>query len=188
MNEIHSNAESAPQLEVTIATPEDTQAIGEFLHNSWVVSYADDPRYTISQPEVDAMNFKAESRSTQLSEKLMEGTRRYWVIKNQGQIIACCVAGNEPGKHAIGSLYVAPDFQNKGLGSKLMQEALTWLGREEPIRVSIFTGNVGVTSLYKKLGFVEVEGPSEYDEFSTGKPVDAFEMVLPVQNKATEQV
>ena len=67
-------------------------------------------------------------------------------------------------------IYVLPEAQGSGLGSRLMDEAMAWLLRDGPRRlwIGVWSGNRGARRLYERMGFTKV---GEY-YFSVGQARD----------------
>ncbi|EFJ70255.1 acetyltransferase, GNAT family [Lactobacillus paragasseri JV-V03] len=57
--------------------------------------------------------------------------------------------------HELSFLYVDPNFQNLGIGKKLIEFALRRL--ERPIKLEVFTDNLAAKALYEKYGFKVVK-------------------------------
>jgi len=75
-----------------------------------------------------------------------------------------------PGAGVIRQLYVLNAFQKHGLGSRLLQVALTWLDERkfEPLYVGVWSENHGAQRLYERYGFSKC---GEY-EFPVGNTRD----------------
>lgn len=75
-------------------------------------------------------------------------------------------------------LFVHDDYQNQGLGSRLMSEIVRladqWLNLRR-LELSVYTDNDRAIHLYKKHGF-EIEGTFRQYAFRDGAYVDAFTM------------
>jgi len=71
--------------------------------------------------------------------------------------VGYCVATCDRTIGEIDSIYIKPEYRRKGIGEKLMLEALRWLDRQEckDITVSIAEGNEGAIGFYRKFGFAE---------------------------------
>jgi ribosomal protein S18 acetylase RimI-like enzyme len=67
-------------------------------------------------------------------------------------------------------IYLAPDAQGGGMGSRLISQALAWLERDGPRRIwiGVWSGNEGARRLYERLGFAKV---GEY-YFKVGQAMD----------------
>lgn len=55
-------------------------------------------------------------------------------------------------------LYLMPDWQGGGRGSRLLQAALAWLERDGPRRIwlGVYSQNLGAQRLYQRYGFAKV--------------------------------
>lgn len=58
---------------------------------------------------------------------------------------------NEDGEYEIDDLYVFPDFQNQGIGSKVINDCCAKVN--EPVILYVFIKNERAVSLYQRLGF-----------------------------------
>ena len=58
---------------------------------------------------------------------------------------------NQDGVLEIDDLYIFPDFQSKGIGTKVFQRCCD--GTTEPIMFYVFSRNTRAIALYKRLGF-----------------------------------
>jgi len=107
----------------------------------------------------------AENRSLMIAvgwlkeENSDDGTRHpslFTVVANyRNQVIgAATVSGNGVDTFRIRDVVVRPEFQGRGVGSKLMLEVLAWVDREVPKGefVTLETGTA-TTRFYEKLGF-----------------------------------
>lgn len=82
-------------------------------------------------------------------------------------------------KHAASmGLVVHEEFQNKGIGSKLLETAIdfsvNWLAIRR-IEIEVYTDNEVAIALYKKFGFV-LEGTAKSFAFRNGVYVDVHQM------------
>lgn len=84
------------------------------------------------------------------------------------------------GQRRIGAIYVLPGEQGKGTGSKLLQKAVDWYGRDEDIFLHVASYNQQSIDFYKHHGF-ETTGThiTDDDAITSGsKPIPEIEMVL----------
>lgn len=65
-------------------------------------------------------------------------------------------------RNEINQLYVAPEFQRKGIGRLLVEEAQARSGGELSLRT--FQINYNAIEFYRRLGFTEHEGNSDNEE------------------------
>ncbi|MDK7951976.1 GNAT family N-acetyltransferase [Lactobacillus paragasseri] len=78
--------------------------------------------------------------------------------------------------HELSFLYVDPNFQNHGVGKKLIEFALKRL--ERSIKLDVFTDNFAAKALYEKYGFKVVKTVVEKwsDEYPIEFSQDTMEM------------
>ncbi len=67
----------------------------------------------------------------------------------------CICTVDEQRQGEVDSIYVATDFRGRGIGHKLLREAMQWLaGRQaSSIVVEVLSGNEGAMRLYQEFGF-----------------------------------
>ena len=75
-------------------------------------------------------------------------------------------------------MVVHDDFQNKGIGTQLLQAALdladNWLNLKR-VELQVYTDNARAIHLYEKSGFV-IEGTHRAFAFREGEYVDSYSM------------
>jgi GNAT superfamily N-acetyltransferase len=64
---------------------------------------------------------------------LQEGTRHIVRFDRQGRIAALGIAKAEDGESKICTVRVAPEFRGRGLGVRIFEELMNWLGDERPL-------------------------------------------------------
>ena len=67
----------------------------------------------------------------------------------------CAASVSDARAGEIESLFVAPAYRSRGIGTMLVSRSLGWMGsrKAERIRVSVSTGNEDVLPFYRKFGF-----------------------------------
>jgi ribosomal protein S18 acetylase RimI-like enzyme len=76
----------------------------------------------------------------------------------------------------LGALYVLPRYQGQGIGRRLLEEALSWLGNAKPVSLGVAQYNAGAIEFYRRHGF-EIKGPMENFQLASGKTIPLLEMV-----------
>ncbi len=62
---------------------------------------------------------------------------------------------NEDGEFELDDLYVFPQFQNRGIGSQVVEKCCASVSA--PVMLYVFAENKGAIALYQRLGFVITE-------------------------------
>jgi GNAT superfamily N-acetyltransferase len=101
-----------------------------------------------------------------------------WLAERDGGAVGYAFVGPCDLPHAevtatcaeLKRIYLAPEAQGGGVGSRLIAQALAWLEREGPRRIwiGVWSGNRGARRLYENLGFAKV---GEY-YFKVGEAMD----------------
>lgn len=171
---------------IVAAVPSDAQGIGDVHAKTWLATYPNE-EYGITLTDIEA---KIASRSPVESwRKTIEGkneTRRLWVAKEQEKIVGFLFAKKGDDENAIQAIYVLPECQGMGVGQKLINTALEWLGQDKSISLGVVKYNTQAISFYKKLGFVE-DGdvpPSPAAKLPSGKEMPEIRMVRRVEKSA----
>lgn len=108
---------------------------------------------------------------------LANSARTLWILQTEGDmVVGFCIATRQPGHHELDFVFILPEYQRKGYGSKLIQKALVWLGDDEPISLEVAKHNTDAITLYRKFGF-EVGGPIEARRLKNGKLISWIQMV-----------
>jgi ribosomal protein S18 acetylase RimI-like enzyme len=100
-----------------------------------------------------------------------------FVARDHDRIVGFVTPGNIEGQRRIGALYVLPDAQGLGVGSKLLEKALEWNGDSE-IYLHVAEYNDKAVNFYQKFGF-ELTGRRFEDEDgkALGASIPELEMV-----------
>jgi ribosomal protein S18 acetylase RimI-like enzyme len=88
--------------------------------------------------------------------------------------------GHKPGQYAfIGTLFIAPEYRRRGLGSVLMRYMIKAAFEKyqlPEVRLSVFADNPAARALYRRLGFEVYDQEQRLDP--AGKTVELLHMVL----------
>ena len=91
-----------------------------------------------------------------------------WVAKEEQRVIGFCIALKEALNGHVRAIYVLPAHQGRGIGKRLLQVALDWLGDRKPVTLSVAVYNTRAIAFYRRFGFVHLEDSCRYMEFLHG--------------------
>lgn len=91
--------------------------------------------------------------------KTTDGSRAVFVARTDSRVVGVAAPSLSEGKRRLGALYVLPETQGTGVGSKLMQKALEWLGDKEDIYLKCASYNQTAIDFYKHFGFEQTDTP-----------------------------
>ncbi len=142
------------KLQIVNATPEDAEGIVAVQKAAWLATYPNDELgITLEDIREQTENFSAERMRQRLSNP--NPNRHYWVVKDGDKVVGMHLVLRGDENNTLQALYVYPEYQRQGVGSRLMQVALDWLGNDKDIVLGVVTYNKNAIDFYKKFGFVE---------------------------------
>ena len=167
-------------IEIRDAKPEDAQDIAAIQKAGWLATYVNTEK-GITKEDIITKDFESQERIARWEEgiKNPEG-RRMFIVKKDGKVVGFCTAGKETNINRLLSLYVLPEVHGHGLGSRLMQEALQWLGDEKDIVLDVVSYNQNAINFYEKHGFRKTDKHLEPFAFENGKVLPEIEMIRKV--------
>ncbi len=74
-----------------------------------------------------------------------------------GEVVGVAVAGPSDGHLVLWKLYVVPEHQGEGLGSRLLAAVVDRASGHHHLRVAYLDGNDSAAAFYRSHGFVELE-------------------------------
>jgi ribosomal protein S18 acetylase RimI-like enzyme len=164
-------------LSIRRAGPADAAALSRIGADTFTITFGH------LYPPEDLAAFLAESHSAAAYAKLLDDPRYgLWLLEDVapdgGRAVGFAVAGPcglphpevAPGDGELKRLYLLPEVQDGGWGTRLFAEAIDWLQREGPRRlwISVWSENFGAQRFYARHGFAKV---AEY-EFPVGRQRD----------------
>ncbi len=169
---------------IDYAQPEDVEGIVSVLNAAWLETYPN-PELGITKNDILAKIGDAKTKIKRIKEFLKTNRENenviYLVSKERGRIIGFMFAtkGKEDGM--IQALYIAPSNQRRGIGSKLMENALFWLNGVNHISVNVVSYNYNAIKFYEKFGFTYA-GPtsSGFGVLPNNKIIPEIKMVRSV--------
>ncbi len=177
---------------IEIATPQDAEAISELLRETWRATYPN-KEIGITEEDIrlrtDGENGEYIVQNIERWRKNIESTddkaTAYIALKG-GKIVGFTYPTIAPnGQRYIGALYVLPEAQDQGVGSRLIQANLAWHGEDEPVYLVVAAYNQNAIKFYKKFGFIETGNTVE--DLSARKrglkELPEIEMIRPVKNE-----
>lgn len=174
------------QFSVELAKPEDAEGVFNVQKLTWLATY---PNAEAGITEED-IRVRVEGQHGELIPQKIErwqngieatgSERATFVVRDNDKVVGFVAPAIRDGQRRVGAIYVLPETQGKGIGSKLLQKAIEWHGRDEDIFLHVATYNTNVIDFYKRNGFEETgrEIKDEVAQLGNGKEIPEIEMVL----------
>lgn len=161
------------------ATSEDVPGIMEVQKAGWLATYINQ-EYGITTDEILAKDFTGPERLARWKKFLLEQKNRVEVAKDGNRVVAFISLEKGEKENKLGAVYVLPEYQGCGIGKRLMQQGLEWLGSDKDIILDVVSYNDKAIAIYQKLGFEKMgEPPAEdFAKLPSGKTMPEVRMVL----------
>jgi GNAT superfamily N-acetyltransferase len=184
MERQETNPRDSAPIRITDSGPDDVFGIRRVQRLTWLDTYPN-PALGITWDDI-AARFAGDD-TEEGRRRLEVRKRRYadphvhtWVATEDDDIVGFCTARREGDTNRIEAIYVLPSHQSCGIGRRLMERALTWLGDALPIRLNVASYNEKAIRFYESLGFVNTRQDVIDDEVAplpSGARIPETEMV-----------
>lgn len=157
--------EPQPRFIVEKMSPDDVELATEMRYKCWLDTYVNE-EYGITPEWIEtcfARQFTPEVIETR--KQRLKDTEHHagFVAKDSnGNIIGSTTPYiDEDGLQDVGSLYVENEWRGKGVANELMQSAIGWFDKTQPIKLCVASYNERAKAFYRKWGF-EIVPDSQY--------------------------
>ncbi|HEY0220810.1 MAG TPA: GNAT family N-acetyltransferase [Candidatus Paceibacterota bacterium] len=172
---------------IKILEPEIGDARGtiEVQYKAWLATYPNDKEgITIDDIEHRYKDAFSGERLKKREEIITnsELNEKYIIAKDGNKVVGICYGIIEETKNQLQAIYILPEYQGKGIGTKLWNEILSFFDKTKDIYVEVAAYNEKAIGFYKKLGFVDTGRRFSDERFrmKSGSILPEMEMVLRV--------
>lgn len=183
MEDRNSKIEKELNIQITPAEVRDVHDIQDVFYKTWLTTYPN-KQYGISEEDIED-RFKdryAEERLAKRRGDLEKASvdRKIFVARDGSRVVGLCRVEKHPEHNQLSAMYVLPEYQGKGLGYKLWQEAKKFLDPKNKTIVHVVTYNQPAIDFYTRLGFVDTHKHFTDERFrlKSGATLPEMEMVL----------
>lgn len=170
------------EIKIVKAVPNDASQIQDVYYETWLVTYPN-REYGITKDDIE-YKFKdrhnpevIETRKQKI--KNLPNNKLFLVAKDKDKIVGVCNLIIDE-RNQLGSIYVLPEYQGKGIGKMFWQSGLDFFDPNKDIFVQVAVYNTKTIEFYKKLGFCDT-GKRLTDErfrMKSGAILPEMEMVI----------
>ena len=164
-------------IKITTPVPEDAYGIQEVFYKTWLVTYPNaDAGITVEDIENKFKDAFTVETLTKRREKIANPPEGQFLLvaKDNDKVVGLCSVIKESERNKLSTLYVIPEYQGRGIGSALWEQARSYLDMNKDTYLEVATYNANAIAFYKKLGFED-----------TGKRLD-FHAVMKSGNAIPE--
>lgn len=162
------------------AMVDDIQAIMEIQKIGWLATYINEDR-GITADDILAKDFTGPERMARWKKPILEQRDmvRILVAKDGNKVVAFISLEKGDKENKLGAVYVLPEYQGRGIGKRLIEQGLQWLGSEKNIILDVVIYNDKAIAIYEKLGFKKMGEPPAEDlaKLPSGKTMPEIRMV-----------
>lgn len=168
-------------IQIETAKPEDALGIAQIQEETWLATYPNE-EFGVTEEDIRSKKFLSEEkvqRWVESIEKQNLGDNRTLVAKEGDKILGFCVVFKDKEFNVVSALYISPNRQGEGLGKRLLEEGLNWLGDEKDIILDVASYNTQAIEFYKRMGFEiwKEEDPPLATKLPSGGTIPGIEMI-----------
>lgn len=170
-------------LRIEDAKPEDVEAMRAIVKYWWTELYPNE-QYGITKEDLIAIDWfnpeYLEKRRREIAENI-DAIHNFVLRDGKNEVVGFCIVSKHENCGEIEAVYLIKGLEGKGLGKKLMQKGLEWLGGEKDIKLNVVKYNFHAIEFYKKMGFYETTNKVVWDgtKLPSGKEIPRIEMLRP---------
>ena len=181
------NTQERGNFKIEDAKLEDVERIRTITRDAWLEIYPNE-KYGITKEDIAAIDWfnpdELEKRKRKTEEA--KDDTHLWVLKdNKDNVVGFCKVSRDghktdiEGQREIDAMYVVKELQGRGLGKKLMQKAIEWLGTNGDIRLEVVSYNTNAIKFYEKFRFQETALPvsKKRTQLPSGKQIPRIVMM-----------
>lgn len=145
-----------PQLKIQAATEEDVKDIQFVLSTTWQATYTNLSSETIQQ-------VKEKWHSVEFLTQQIKNPKFYFPIAIlEGKVVGIATsAENEAGIADVFRLYILPEHQGQGIGTKLLDKVIEHYSQTKQLRVYVEENNLKAIAFYEHKGFKKIRKEEE---------------------------
>lgn len=156
----------------------DAQAIARVRNLTWLDTYPS-KKYNITRKMLEKMDLGGPKALRKIRKRIngIGKNLHLWVAKDKETVVGYITVFRKPGKNYLGSFYVLPEYQGRGIGTTLMGKALKWFGLKSTVELGVASYSKKTIRFYKKFGF-QIIGPNrDAPTLPSGRLMPSIKMI-----------
>lgn len=166
------------EFQITDASTKDAHDIGQIQIQTWLTNYPN-PSTGITREDIEEKTKQwNKAGDERIKSQIQNPNAHTWVAKYDNKVVGFISVLKKDNESSIEAIHILPEFQGKGIGTKLLTKALNWIGNDKKVTLEVVSYNDGAQRLYKKLGFKEQgEATDDIITLPNGKTIPKILMV-----------
>jgi len=140
------------------ATIADIKGTQQVIYKTWLATYPNEELgITVLDIEERFKHMLSDFVIKKRTDDLLNLTEQqlFLVAKDQDTVIGFCKVEKTEAHNELKAIYVLPEYQRQGVGTKFWLRAMEFFDKGKNIIVQVATYNEKAIRFYKKLGFVD---------------------------------
>jgi ribosomal protein S18 acetylase RimI-like enzyme len=146
------------KIEIADVRPEHVEGIQEVFYRAWLATYPNDAAgVTVDDVEDRFKERNSKERLAKRREDIasVDPDKRFLVALDGERVIGLARASKNEKENRLNAIYVLPEYQGKGVGTKLWNEIKSFFDPTKDVVVGVATYNEKAIGFYTKLGFID---------------------------------
>ena len=130
---------------------------------TWLATYPN-KEYGISRKDILLKDFDSKEKIDSWGKIIKNSGKKskyICVAKHNGKVIGFCFVSKKNNFNELNALYILPEYQKMGIGRKLVNKSVDWLGRGKNITVKAASYNKNAIDFYERYGFIKTGAMSK---------------------------
>ena len=164
------------------AVPGDALGIGEVLYQTWLATYPNHDFGITADDIEDRFKDRKDADGSKIRNK--PENERLLTAKDGAKIVGMCRAIREPGRNILRAIYVLPEYQGRGIGTMLWNEAYNFFDPAKDTIIEVVSYNANAIYFYTELGFRDTGERFSREDFrmKSGNSMPEMKMILHASN------
>lgn len=170
-------------IEITQPTPDDAKGIITVLYKTWLATYPNDvigiTMDDIEDSYKDAFSDERIQRGAESIKNIPLNQKRL-IAKDGDTVVGMATMVRNELNNQLRTMYVLPEYQGRGLGTKLWQNVKEFIDPTKDTIVHVADYNLQAINFYKKIGFIDTGKRFSDERFKmkNGVCIPEMEMIL----------
>jgi ribosomal protein S18 acetylase RimI-like enzyme len=171
------------EIKILDAIPEDAEGITNVLYKAWLATYPNkEVGLTVEDVEESYKEAFTQEKIKGQQKRIAEApdNEKRVVAKQGDRVIGVSTMIRNSDNNQLRTIYVLPEFHNKGVGTMLWNEVKKFCDPSKDTIVQVATYNQQAINFYKKCGFIDT-GKRFTDErwrMKSGAIIPEMELIL----------
>lgn len=167
------------------AVPTDAEGINRVLYTTWLSTYVSDTHGISIDDIEDQFKDKFSSEGILKSQERLQSlpdTVHVFVATDEEKVVAVCRLILRDEENFLQTLYVLPDYQGQGIGTRMWNVLLGIIDPRKETKLVVATYNQKAISFYERIGFSDTGKRTNNPHIMrSGSSIPEMEMCLPAR-------